>query len=88
MSQRITCEFIEPRKCPRLTEEVDKLDASVDDADSKGYIDIEVVEQNGKLTSTTINVSYGTFDPSTNGVATTEDVQAFVDSYDFWETFS
>ena len=25
MSQRITCEFIEPRKCPRLTEEVDNI---------------------------------------------------------------
>jgi hypothetical protein len=71
----------------RLDEEVEKLDASVIDADSKGYIDIEVVEANGKLTSTTIDVSYGTFDPSTNGVATTEDVQAFVDSYDFWENY-
>lgn len=25
MSQRITCEFIEPRKCPRLSEEVDNI---------------------------------------------------------------
>jgi len=72
----------------RLSEEVNKLDASVTDSDAKNYVNVEVVEENGKLTSTTINVSYGTFDPSTNGVATTEDVQQFVDKYDFWETFS
>lgn len=76
----------------RITEEINKLDSSVEDADAKGYISVETVQANGELSSQTVETTYGTYGASAtadaSGVATVEATRAFVDTYDYWETYS
>lgn len=76
----------------RITEEINKLDYSVADVDTKGYISVETVQADGELSDQTIETTYGTYGASatadTSGVATVEDTRAFVDTYDYWETYT
>ena len=78
----------------RLSEEIAKMDSTATATDT--YITMTVGEVDGALTdaSTSVALTYGTMngtDPTantSNGIAKAEDVQTFVDSYDFWETYS
>lgn len=75
----------------RIEQEVAKLDSTVNLTDSSSYVSTTIAETDGKLTSTgsSLSVQYGTMGvSSTNGIAKAEDVQTFVDTYDFWETYS
>ena len=76
----------------RIAEEVAKLDATANVADTSSYINVSIGEVDGLLNSaaSSIDVTYGSFTEATptDGIATREGVQAFVDTYDFWETYS
>ena len=79
----------------RITEEINKLDTSVTFADTSSYISIKINEVDGKVsaTDTSVGVVYGDLHPGAEtatdpGIATTQNVQAFVDQYNFWETYS
>lgn len=74
----------------RIKQEVAKLDSTVTLTDSLSYVSTTIAEADGKLTSTgaSLSVQYGTMGvSSTNGIAKAEDVQTFVDTYDFWEDY-
>ena len=77
----------------RIGEEVAKLDATATASDT--YFTMTVGEADGKLidASTSATLTYGSMDGSTannatGGIAKAEDVQDFVDTYNFWETYS
>ena len=76
----------------RISEEINKLDATANVIDGSSYINVSIGEVDGLLDSTasSISVTYGSFTETTptNGIATREGVQNFVDTYDFWETYS
>lgn len=76
----------------RINEEVAKLDATANVADTSSYINVSIGEVDGLLNSasSSIDVTYGSFTGATptDGIATREGVQDFVDTYDFWETYS
>ena len=76
----------------RIAEEVAKLDATANVADTSSYINVSIGEVDGLLNSaaSSIDVTYGSFTEATptDGIATREGVQDFVDTYDFWETYS
>lgn len=74
----------------RIAQEVAKLDSTVTLTDSSSYVSTTIAEADGKLTSTgaSLSVQYGTMGvSSTNGIAKAEEVQTFVDTYDFWEDY-
>lgn len=73
----------------RLTTVVDGLDGTATASDT--YVSATIAEDNGKLTNTgsSMTVTYGTMGvTSTDGIAKAEDVQTFVDTYDFWDTYT
>lgn len=78
----------------RIGEEVAKLDSTTTATDT--YFTMTVGEADGKLidASTSATLTYGTMngtDPTattTNGIAKAEDVQTFVDTYDFWDEYT
>ena len=76
----------------RIAEEIAKLDVSVSKKDTKEYIEVNTVQTNGLLSDQNVTTTYGTYGASatadSSGVATVEDTRAFVDTYDFWETFT
>ena len=79
----------------RIAEDIDALDSTVNVADVSNYVSATIAEADGKLTSTgsALTVSYGSMDGTTannatGGIAKAEDVQDFVDTYNFWETYS
>ena len=79
----------------RISEDIDALDSTVTVTDSENYIETVITEDNGKLESATssLRVTYGSMDGqvanhATDGIAKAEDVQDFVDGYDFWEEYS
>ena len=76
----------------RLDEEVAKLDSSVEKSDFAQYVTVTTEIADGKLADAScgVDVQYGSFtvNDSSLGIAKTQDVQAFVDTYDFWETFT
>lgn len=76
----------------RITEEIAKLDTSVSKKDTKQYIEVNTVQTDGLLSDQNVTTTYGTYGASatadSSGVATVEDTRAFVDTYDFWETFT
>ena len=79
----------------RIAEDIDALDSTVTLTDVSNYVQTVVAEDNGKLTSTgsSLTVTYGTMDGqtannATGGIAKAEDVQDFVDTYDFWTTYT
>lgn len=79
----------------RIAEDIDALDSTVTVTDSSSYVSTTITEADGKLTSTgsSLSVTYGSMDGTTannatGGIAKAEDVQDFVDRYDFWETYS
>ena len=74
----------------RLTEEVAKLDSSVEKSDTAQYVTVTTEIADGKLADAScgVDVQYGSFtNDSSLGIAKTQDVQAFVDTYDFWEDY-
>jgi len=77
----------------RIGEEVAKLDSTTTATDT--YFTMTVGEADGKLidASTSATLTYGSMDGTTannatGGIAKAEDVQDFVDTYNFWETYS
>ena len=58
---------------------VESLDAEVSADDKKTYVSTSVTEVDGKLTATTVSVTYGDYTTPNNGVATVEDTKAYVD---------
>ena len=76
----------------RLTEEVAKLDSEVGKSDAAGYVSVSTGITDGQLddASCGVSVQYGSFtvNDSSLGIAKTQDVQDFVDTYDFWEEYS
>lgn len=58
---------------------VESLDAEVNANDEKTYVSTSVSEVDGKLTATTVSVTYGDYTTPNNGVATVEDTKAYVD---------
>ena len=76
----------------RIDEELAELDATANVHDTSSYINVSIGEVNGLLDSTasSIDVTYGSFTESTptDGIATREGVQNFVDTYDFWTTYT
>ena len=77
----------------RIGEEVAKLDSTTTATDT--YFTMTVGEADGKLidASTSARLTYGSMDGTnannaTGGIAKAEDVQDFVDTYNFWETYS
>ena len=58
---------------------VESLDADVNASDEKTYVSTSVTEVDGKLTATTVSVTYGDYTTPSNGVATVEDTKAYVD---------
>ena len=79
----------------RISEDIDALDSTITLTDSSSYVSTTVAEDNGKLASSgsSLTVQYGSMNGTTAGAATggiakAEDVQDFVDTYDFWETYS
>ena len=58
---------------------VESLDAEVSADDKKTYVSTSVTEVDGKLTATTVSVTYGDYTTTNNGVATVEDTKAYVD---------
>jgi len=75
----------------RIDEELDALDATANVHDTSSYINVSIGEVNGLLDSTasSIDVTYGSFTATpTDGIATREGVQDFVDTYDFWTTYT
>lgn len=79
----------------RISEDIDALDSTVTVTDSENYIETVIAEDNGKLESATssLTVTYGSMDGqvanhATDGIAKAEDVQDFVDTYNFWETYT
>lgn len=74
----------------RIAEDIDALDSTVNVADVSNYVSATIAEANGLLDSTNsrLSVTYGTMGvTATGGIAKAEDVQTFVDTYDFWETY-
>ena len=59
---------------------VESLDAEVSADDKKTYVSTSVTEVDGKLTATTVSVTYGDYTTPNNGVATVEDTKAYVDN--------
>jgi len=76
----------------RLTEEVAKLDSEVSKSDPSSYVTVNTGIADGKLldASCGVEVQYGSFtvNDSSLGIAKAQDVQDFVDTYDFWENYS
>lgn len=75
----------------RLTAVVDGLDGTATVTDSSSYVTATIAEDNGVLTNTgsSMSVTYGTMGvTATGGIAKAEDVQDFVDHYDFWEDYT
>ena len=58
---------------------VESLDADVNASDKKTYVSTSVTEVDGKLTATTVSVTYGDYTTPSDGVATVEDTKAYVD---------
>ena len=58
---------------------VESLDAEVNADDEKTYVNTSVTEVDGKLTATTVSVTYGDYTTPSDGVATVEDTKAYVD---------
>ncbi len=76
----------------RINEERAKLDATANVHDTSSYINVSIGEVDGLLDSaaSSIDVTYGSFTEATptDGIATREGVQNFVDTYDFWEDYN
>lgn len=76
----------------RIREEIAKLDTSVSKKDTKQYIEVNTVQTDGSLSDQNVTTTYGTYGATatldSSGVATVEDTRAFVDTYDFWETYN
>ena len=76
----------------RLDEEIDKLDSVINKKDNAEYVSVSTGIVNGILSdaSSAVSVQYGSFETNdaSLGIAKTQDVQKFVDTYDFWETLN
>ena len=75
----------------RLGEEIGKLDSVVNKTDASNYVSVSTGIVDGKLAdaSCAVAVTYGSFTTeNTPGIAKVEDVQTFVDEYDFWENYT
>lgn len=58
------------------------LDSTVTDTDDGGFVTVEVVQDNGALTSDTVTVVYGDYDKTSqvNGIATTTATKSYIDT--------
>ena len=76
----------------RLGEEIDKLDSVINKKDDAEYVSVSTGIVNGILSdaSSAVSVQYGSFETNdaSLGIAKAQDVQKFVDTYNFWETLA
>lgn len=75
----------------RISEEVAKLDSNTSATNT--YVTTSTTMADGALTDSSVALTFGTMDGqtannATSGIAKAEDVQDFVDTYDFWETYA
>lgn len=76
----------------RISEEVGKLDSVINKKDSAEYVSVSTGMVDGMLSdaSSAVSVQYGSFESAdaSLGIAKTQDVINYVDTYDFWENYS
>ena len=76
----------------RISEEVGKLDSVINEKDTAEYVSVSTGMVNGMLSdaSSAVSVQYGSFESAdaSLGIAKTQDVITYVDTYDFWENYS
>lgn len=76
----------------RISEEVGKLDSVINKKDAAEYVSVSTGMVDGMLSdaSSAVSVQYGSFESAdaSLGIAKTQDVINYVDTYDFWENYS
>lgn len=76
----------------RIREEVGKLDSVINEKDAAEYVSVSTGMVDGMLSeaSSAVSVQYGSFESAdaSLGIAKTQDVINYVDTYDFWDNYS